>query len=512
MAATRTPPTTATATIESVNPATGAVLGTVPVFTKEDVDATVARARTAAAAWGALPLARRRDALIAYRRALASRIDEIAALVHEENGKPLLEATQECLGAVLHLTHAANRAAKLLRTRKVSAGLMLGYSATVSYEPLGVVGVIGPWNYPVFTPMGSIAYALAAGNAVVFKPSELTPLVGRWLADVAADVLPVPDVLQVVTGDGATGGALASAAVDKIAFTGSTATGKRVMAAAAENLTPVLLELGGKDPLIVAADADVDAAAKSAVWGALTNAGQACVSIERAYVVAPVYDRFVEAAVAEAERLTVGAGDDAHLGAMTRPQQIAQVREQLEEAVALGAKVLVGGPDEVDGNFMRPTLLTDVTDDMRIMREETFGPVLPIIKVPDAEAAIEAANRSPFGLGSSVWGKAGIRAMADRIKAGMTAVNSVQAFSAMPTLPFGGVGESGFGRIHGDEGLREFSHVKSTVEQRFASPAYAITFGKDQQGATKQASTLAKAAFGGGPLDKLESLVRRVLP
>src|SRR5678816_4322627 len=246
----------------------------------------------------------------------------------------------ETMMALGHLQHAALRAEKALRPHKVSSGLMANYRSTISYHPFGVIGVIGPWNYPLFTPMGSIAYALAAGNAVVFKPSELTPLVGQLLGEIAGASIAIPDVLVVVTGDGRTGAALARAEVDKIAFTGSTATGKKVMAAAAERLTPVLMELGGKDPLIVAEDADVDKAAEAAVWGAMTNAGQACVSIERCYVVEPIYDRFVDKVLGEARQVRWGADDEAHIGAITMPRQIDIIREHLEDAVAKGAKVL----------------------------------------------------------------------------------------------------------------------------------------------------------------------------
>src|SRR6185295_18262856 len=219
---------------------------------------------------------------------------------------------------------------------------------------------IGPWNYPLFTPMGSIAYALAAGNAVVFKPSELTPLLAVKLGEIAAKTFALPDLLQVVTGAGATGAALARSAVDKVAFTGSAATGKRVMMAAAERLTPVLLELGGKDPMIVADDADLDKAAEACVYGALTNAGQACISVERVYVADAVHDQFVDKVVDQVRNLKTG-GDDGHLGAMTSPAQVAIVKDHLSDAIAKGAKVHTGGPDAISGSYIQPTVLTDVT-------------------------------------------------------------------------------------------------------------------------------------------------------
>ena len=488
--------------VESLNPATGEILGTVPVAGPEEVAAAVARAREASHRWSHMGFSARRDELVAFRRALASRAEEMAELIHRENGKPRLDGLLETMMALGHLHHAAMRAERALRTRKVSSGLMANFRSTVSYHPLGVVAVIGPWNYPLFTPMGSIAYALAAGNAVIFKPSELTPLVGQLLGEIASASIAVPDVFQVVTGDGRTGAALARAEVDKVAFTGSTATGKKVMAAAAERLTPVLMELGGKDPMIVAEDADIDKAAEAAVWGALTNAGQACTSIERIFVVEPVYDRFVEKVLGEARQVRWGADDEAHIGAITMARQVDIIREHLEDAVARGAKVLLGGPDEIRGNFVPPTVLVDVKPDMRIMTEETFGPVVPIARVRDSDQALEQANASRYGLGSSVFGKARAREIADRIRAGMTSINSALAFAGVTSLPFGGVGDSGFGRIHGDEGLREFARTKATAEERFPLPVALLSF-KLPRGTYDRVKSTIHQLYGGGVVDKL---------
>lgn len=494
--------------LRSIDPATGEVVGTVPVHTAEDVDAAVARARTAAAEWSALTFSDREQELARFRAALAAAADELADLIHRENGKTRLDAIVEVYMALSHLQHAAHRAEKALRPQKVSPGLLANYRATISYHPLGVVGVIGPWNYPIFTPMGSIAYALAAGNAVVFKPSELTPLVGARLGEIAARTIAIPNVLQVVTGAGATGGALARAAVDKIAFTGSTATGKKVMAAAAERLTPVLMELGGKDPMIVTDDADLDKAADAAVFGALTNSGQACISVERVYVHEAVYDRFVDKVVGHVRDVKVG-GDDAHIGAMTSPQQVEIVRDHLQEAVARGAKALTGGPQAITGNFIQPTVLVDVTPDMKVMKDETFGPVIPIVKVKSTEEALRAANETRFGLGSSVFAGKKAREIADRLRAGMTAVNSVMSFSAITSLPFGGVGDSGFGRIHGDEGIREFTRTKATSEEAFALPFNLMTF-RLPKGAYERVRGLIKTLYGDSPVARAQDFLRRL--
>jgi len=404
-----------------------------------------------------------------------------------------------------HLDHAAKRAAVALAPHKVPTGIMPNFRATISYLPLGVVGVIGPWNYPVVTPMGSIAYALAAGNAVVFKPSELTPLIAMFLEETAHGTLSVPDVFLVATGDGSTGAALAGADIDKLSFTGSTATGRKVMKAAAERLTPVLMELGGKDAVIVADDADIAAAADAVVFGALQNAGQACTSIERCYVVSKVYDDFVAKVLEEARKVNAGATDDAKIGAITSPAQVEIIRDHMLEAIDKGAKVLIGGPDKIHGNFVEATVLVDVTDDMKVMAEETFGPVLPIRRVDTVEEAVRAVNGTRYGLGSAVFGKAGIRDIADRVKAGMTAVNSVLAFAAIPSLPFGGSGDSGFGRIHGDEGLREFSRIKATAEQRFSLPMNLISFNQPANLYDQLKKTIGQL-YGGGAVDKATSL------
>src|ERR687889_2797508 len=282
-----------TQTFESTNPASGAVVGVFPIHDADAVEETVERARPAAETWAALGFDGRRTRLAAFRGYLARRINEVADLVHRENGKPHADAILEITLAIDHLAWAGAHARKTLGPRKVSAGMLAAdHAAYLEYQPLGVVGVIGPWNYPVFTPMGSIAYALAAGNAVVFKPSEYTPGVGRWLAATFAEVIEQP-VLQVVTGLGETGAALCRAGVDKLAFTGSTATGKKVMAACSETLTPVLREAGGKDAMIVDEDADLDAAADATIWGAAANAGQTCAGVERVYVHERVYDDFL---------------------------------------------------------------------------------------------------------------------------------------------------------------------------------------------------------------------------
>jgi acyl-CoA reductase-like NAD-dependent aldehyde dehydrogenase len=344
---------------------------------------------------------------------------------------------------------------------------------------MGVIGVIGPWNYPVFTPMGSIAYALAAGNAVVFKPSEHTPAIGTWLAAAWRAAVPdCADAFQVVTGFGDTGAALCRAGVDKLAFTGSAPTGRKVMAACAETLTPVLMELGGKDAMIVDDDADVAAAADAAVWGAMSNAGQTCIGIERVYATERVYDRFVEEVRRQVEGLRPGSDDEASYGPMTMASQTDVVRRHVEDATARGGRALAGGT--VDGGLIPPTVLLDVPEDAPAVREETFGPTLTISRVRDAEEALARANDTAYGLAGAVFSRSRARALdlARRMRSGMTSVNSVLTFASVPALPFGGVGESGFGRIHGEDGLKEFTRAKAITRKKFSLPVDLMSFGR----------------------------------
>jgi acyl-CoA reductase-like NAD-dependent aldehyde dehydrogenase len=362
-----------------------------------------------------------------------------------------------------------------MKPRKVAGSMLLSnIKPILEYQPLGVVGVIGPWNYPLFTPMGSIAYALAAGNAVVFKPSEYTPAVGVWLADAFKEVVPEQPVFQVVTGFGETGAALCRAGVDKLAFTGSAPTGRKIMAACSETLTPVLLELGGNDAVLVDSDADIHAAARAALWGGCSNAGQTCIGIERVYVVDTVYDRFVD----ELKTLAadVRAGDGAALGPMTMPKQIDVVQAHVDDAISRGATAVVGGPDSIRAPWIDPIVLVDVPDDARMMREETFGPVLAVNRVSTLDEAVDKANRSSYGLGAAVFGKKRGYDAARRLRSGMASVNSVLSFAGFPALPFGGVGESGFGRIHGEDGRKEFTRPKAIAKVRYSVPVEMMAF------------------------------------
>ena len=464
----------------SHDPGNGQVLATYPVQSPEEVRAAVARAREAALWWQAQGWDGRRRHLRAWKGVLARRVHELADLVHRENGKPHADAILEITLSVDHIEWAAKHAPKVLGPRKVSAGLMAAnQAASVEYQPLGVIGVIGPWNYPVFTPMGSLAYALAAGNAVVFKPSEHTPGVGRWLEHAWQMAVPErPDVLQVVTGLGETGAALTRAGVDKIAFTGSAATGRKVMAACAEGLVPVLMECGGKDAMIVDDDADVAAAADAALWGGMSNAGQTCIGIERIYATDRVYDAFVRELTSRVASVRPGSDPQASYGPITMPGQIDVIRRHIADALDRGGRALTGGT--VDGAFVAPTVLVDVPEDSDAVREETFGPTITVARVRDAEEALQRTNATSYGLAGSVFSGSKARGMdlARRMRSGMTSVNSVIAFASVPGLPFGGVGDSGFGRIHGEDGLKEFTRAKAITRQKYALPTPLLSFAR----------------------------------
>ncbi|GAA4886404.1 aldehyde dehydrogenase family protein [Saccharopolyspora cebuensis] len=466
---------------ESLDPRTGEVVGRHPIHDEADVAAVVREARQAQTAWAELGFAARKQHLDAWRRMLARRLDEIAGLVCAETGKPLDDAKLELVLVIDHLHWAAANAEKVLKRRKVPAGfLMANQAATVEYLPLGVVGVIGPWNYPVFTPMGSLAYALAAGNAVVFKPSELTPGVGAWLARSFAEAVPDHPVLHVVTGYGETGAALCTSGVDKVAFTGSTATGKRVMASCAQSLTPVLVECGGKDALIVDVDADLPAAAEAAVWGAMSNAGQTCIGVERVYVVDAVADRFLELVTERARKLRPGGEPNAHLGPITMASQVDVIRGHIDDALRGGGRAVVGGEHSVRPPFVEPVVLTDVAADSEAITEETFGPTIVVQRVRDADEGVAQANSSRYGLGGTVFSRSRGLELARRLRSGMVSVNSVISFAAVPALPFGGVGDSGFGRIHGADGLREFTRSQAVTRTRFAMPLNPMSFGRSK--------------------------------
>ncbi|HEX8852278.1 MAG TPA: aldehyde dehydrogenase family protein, partial [Pyrinomonadaceae bacterium] len=451
------------------DPATGAELARVPVRTAEEVGRAVARARAAQKSWSALSFRERGRIVFAARALVLAEMDELAQLISRESGKPAAEAiSMEIVPTLDLMQFFARRTARLLKPERIPIGLyeLMGRTSYVEYRPLGVVGIISPWNFPWAIPLGEVVMALMAGNAVVLKPSELTPLVALKIGDMFERAGLPAGLLEIVTGAGATGAALVESGVDKIMFTGSVATGKRVAEAAARRLVPVVLELGGKDPMLVFEDADIEAAAHAAVWGAFANSGQACASVERCYIderVAPAFTtRVVE--LTRALKQDIGAREGADLGAMSSARQLSIVEEHVREAVEHGARVLTGGGRaDIEGVtqdetlFHQPTVLADVNHTMRVMREETFGPVLPLMTFKTEEEAVRLANDSEFGLTASVWtrdiGRG--RRVASRVEAGTVMVNEVLYTHGIAQTPWGGVKQSGLGRTHGRLGLLE---------------------------------------------------------
>ena len=482
------------ATFEKFDPKTGLVLASYKNFSQAEVFASVDAAHLASVRWVEFGFVARKRVLLNWAAYITKNQKEIAQLVADECGKPIGDASLEVLIAIDHIAWAAKHAEEIMQKQNRPSGLlMFNMKAQVQRSPLGVVGVIGPWNYPIFTPMGSIAYALAAANAVVFKPSEFTPGVGKWLADSFAQVAPFENILTTVTGLPDTGKALTESKVNKISFTGSTRTAKKVAASCAEKMIPVVLECGGKDPVIVDSDADLKLAAEYALWSAMANAGQSCIGAERVYVVESVADQFVEIITKMAKNIEVGKD----YGPATMPSQLKIIQSHLDDAKQRGAKFLVGGNDSVKGAFVEPVIMLDVPEDSTAMTQETFGPTLAINKVMNTDEAIKLSNASSYGLAAAVFSKRNGEKIAAKLACGMVSINSVFLFAAVPTVPFGGVKDSGYGRIHGAEGLLEYTYARTVVKTRFKIPLKFTSFNRSKF-SEKILSTLIKRLYGKG--------------
>jgi acyl-CoA reductase-like NAD-dependent aldehyde dehydrogenase len=474
----------------SYNPATCEELGRARISTPEDVKAAVERSREVFRMWKTTSFAERKRLVMRAREVILAEMDEIAHLISAESGKPFGEAIAMEIAPVLDLMQwVARGAKKMLRPRPVDIGLyrLLGRSSRVVYHPLGVVGIIPAWNYPFSIPLGEAAMALMAGNSVVIKPSELTPLVGMKIGEIFEKAGAPEGLVQIVSGAGETGAALVDAAPDKIMFTGSVATGKKIAAAAAKNLTSVVLELGGKDPMIVFDDANLELAAGAAVWGAFCNSGQSCSSVERLYVQESVADKLTRLIVDKTNQLKQGPGDseDVSMGAMSSERQIQIVEQHVEAFRTAGAKIETGGQrnadihvrnlDAADRNvrvplFYEPTVISGATNEMLPMQEETFGPTLPIATFKTEEEAVALANDSEFGLTASVWSKDLRRArrVAEQIEAGTVCINEVLYTHGIGQTPWGGFKNSGRGRTHGIEGLMELVQPQHIHTNRLA--------------------------------------------
>jgi len=482
------------ATFEKFDPRTGEVIASYQNFSQDEVFTVVDNAQTAASRWQEFGFTARKRVLLKWAAYITKNQKEISQLIATECGKPLGDASLEVSIAIDHIAWAAKHAQQIMRKQDRPVGLlMFNMKAQVQRSALGVVGVIGPWNYPIFTPMGSIAYALAAGNAVVFKPSEFTPGVGKWLADSFSKVAPFENIFTTITGLPDTGKALTQSKVNKISFTGSTRTAKKVAASCAESMIPVVLECGGKDPVIVAKDADIKLAAEYALWSAMANAGQSCIGAERVYVVESVAEEFIQTITKMAKDIEVGKD----YGPATMPSQLKVIQSHLDDATARGAKFLLGGNDSIKGAYVEPVIMVDVPEDSTAMTEETFGPTLAINKVVNIDEAIRLSNASSYGLAAAVFSRRDGEKIAAQLACGMVSINSVFLFAAVASVPFGGVKNSGYGRIHGAEGLLEYTYARTVVKTRFKIPLKFTTF-KRSKLSEKVLITLIKRLHGRG--------------
>jgi len=505
--------TTVRQKLQSLNPATGEVLAELEPATPAEVLAAVARGHEANPSWRALSMAERGRYLLRLKEIVYSRREGIAALITREAGKPLVEALAgEVLIVLDTLEYFRKHAAEFLAPQRVphhNPGMKFK-RGRLEYEPYGVIGIIAPSNYPFSIPFSELIPAVVAGNSVVLKASELTPQIGLAVRELIEAAGFPPGVVSVLMGDGETGRALVSAPIDKLIFTGSVGTGKRIQAMAAERLLPTVLELGGKDPMIVCADANLEQASSGAVWGAFTNAGQACLSVERLYVAESVAEEFIRRCVEKTKKLRVGPGEASgtDVGPLIRDRQVRIVEEQVADAVRQGAQVLTGGKrPEGRGFFYEPTVLTGVHHGMRIMREETFGPVLPIMVVRDEQEAVALANDSELGLSASVWTRdlgRGER-LARQLQAGSVMVNDCVSYFGICEAPHGGVKLSGLGRTHSRLGLLEMVRVKY-LDVDWAPPLPKLWwFGYDTKG-LQLMQGFGDFLFGRGPLARLRGL------
>jgi succinate-semialdehyde dehydrogenase/glutarate-semialdehyde dehydrogenase len=497
-------PPRAASHLESVDRATGETIGSFECTTVGELGRILEHARTAQRDWAALGAAERGKRLESLAAVLLARAREIAEVVTRETGKPLGEALlSDVLVSLDSVRWHARRAPRLLAPRPLAHHnpIFKGKRGWVEREPHGVVAVIAPWNYPLAIPMTTIAPALIAGNAVILKPSELVPWCGALVGELFDQVgLPV-DLVQVIQGPGELGRALIEAGPDKVSFTGSVATGKMVAETCARLLIPSVLELGGKDAMIVLSDADLDAASGATVWGGMTNCGQACLSVERIYAEPGVAERFTQLCVEKTKKLRLGSGlePDTDVGPMIHERQIERVERQIADAVKRGARILTGGKRRRDlgSLFFEPTVIAGVESEMLLMQEETFGPVLAIAPAADADEAVRLANESPFGLGASVWTADARRgeSIARRLRAGSVMINDVVSCYGIAEAPHGGRGSSGWGRTHGESGIEEMVQLKYVDRDVFPHGRKPWWFPYDR-GVVELGESMLAALFG----------------
>jgi len=452
------------------SPVTLERIGEFECASTEEVEAAVLRARKAQREWATRSFEERAEFLWRLVDQIVARQDEIVDLVIKETGKPRNEAvTMEVMAPCMQISHYAKHASRYLKSTKRRASGLMRFSKKVSltYQPLGVVGLITPWNGPVALAANPLAQALMAGNAVVHKPSEVTPLSAVLLKELTDAAGFPPDLYSVIQGDGQTGAALLEAGIDKVSFTGSVATGRRVGEACGRNLIPCTLELGGKDAMIVCPDADLDRAADGAVRGSFFNSGHYCCGTERIYVPESIYESFVEKVVAETRKLKQTDSGEGDVGAIFWDKQMDIIESHMADAKARGATVLVGGERnrQLSGYFFPPTVVVDVDHEMQLMRDETFGPVIAIQKVKDVEEAIGLANDSDYGLSGNIWTQDLEKGaeLAKRIETGSVSINDISVTYGIPEAPFGGVKASGVGQVNGEVGIRGYCHLHPII-------------------------------------------------
>ncbi len=500
-------------TLPCINPATGQQFDQVPLASPEQVTQAHGDMRTVFPVWSHKSVTERAQILRKFQALLLDSLDEISAMINRDCGKSRQDALLEVFVTLDLLQQYCRQAPRWLARERVSRGLAFFKRCYIEYRPRGVVAVIAPWNYPFALSVGPAISALLAGNTVLLKPSEWSAATGQLIERLFNRLPELAPFVRLLHGDDSTGAALVKSAPDYIFLTGSGTTARQVLLAAAENLTPVACELGGKDAMLVLADADVERAARWGLWGAIFNAGQTCMAVERVYVVESVYDRFVERAVAETQALKLGytsrPDGPYHLGPITTPRQMEIIERHLAEALAHGARILTGGRRHE--TFFEPTVLVDVDHSMRLMQEESFGPLLPIMKVKNEAEAIRLANDSEYGLSGSVWSEdiAHAEAVAHQLQAGSVLINDSIMQFGVPLLPFGGVKKSGSGRTHGREGLLAFAQSHAYTVGRPPLPFDLATVMR-RPGHYALASAVAHLVFGTSPRQKLNPVVRNL--
>ena len=469
----RKPQPASDAYVESVDPATGEGVARFEAAQLSKIPEVFSRSREAQTAWAARPLSERCTLLRRFQTVLFDRREEIVEVICRETGKPRVEAIfAEIMFALDTANFLVRNSRRFLQPQRVPHHnwALKSKRGRLRFEPLGVVALITPWNYPFAIPIGQVLPALVSGNAVLLKPSELTPWTGALIAELLEQAGAPAGLVQVLQGGGEVAAAIIDAGPDKVFFTGSVETGRKVAEACARKLIPSVLELGGKDPMIVLADANIEKASSAAVWGGFTNCGQACLSVERVYVEQPVAEQFISLCVEKTKNLRLGSSADPEtdIGPMIRSKEIDRVEAQLKEAASRGAKILIGGrrTPEKGANFFAPTIVVNVDHTMRLTREETFGPVITIQPVADADEAVRLANDSEFGLSASIWTHDAKRAreIASGLRVGSVMINDVASYYGVAEAPHGGRGASGWGRAHSHLGLLEMAHVKYVDE------------------------------------------------